>query len=72
MRHDATSGEGVVTWVQDYHERYGMLPAAWFADESGGVDRAAFGAYLATRTVRASWNCTADTGGDGDFTAPTN
>jgi hypothetical protein len=66
VRHDPTCGEGVVTWVDSYHERHGPLPVVWFADEAGVVDTAAYDAYLATRTVRASWNCTADTGGDGD------
>ena len=72
VRHDTTRGEGVVSWVDGYHARFGDLPAVWFADESGKVDAPAYNTYQATRIVRASWNCSADPGGDGDFTAPTN
>jgi hypothetical protein len=72
VRHDPTCGAGVVTWVDGYHARFGELPAVWFADVSGVVDAAAYEEYRATRVVRASWNCSADGGGDSDFTVPTN
>jgi hypothetical protein len=70
VRHDPTCGEGVVAWVDDYHNRFGLLPAIWFADETGAVDMAAFNTYRVTRVVTASWNCSADDGGD-DRVAPT-
>lgn len=68
--HDPACGEGVVTWLDGYHDRYGELPAVWFADEAGVVDTAAYESYRTTRAVSASWNCSASTG-DPDV-APTN
>jgi hypothetical protein len=64
VKHAPINGEGEITWLDLYHEKFGQLPAAWFADKNGIVDTAAFAQYLDTRTVRASWNCTPDTSAD--------
>lgn len=58
VAHAPINGEGEVTWIGMYHEQFGALPSAWFADETGAVDAEAYGEYLDTYTVRASWNCT--------------
>lgn len=68
ITHDPTCGEGEVAWLGLYHERFGALPASWFADENGTVDAEAYATYLDTHTVRASWNCSATTGDGGGFT----
>jgi hypothetical protein len=61
VAHAPLNGEGEVAWLGMYHEMFGDLPAAWFADKDGVVDTGAFARYRDTRTVRASWNCTPDT-----------
>lgn len=66
VTHDPADGEGEVAWLGLYHERFGVLPDAWFADEHGVVDTEAYASYRDTLTVRASWNCTATTG-DPDY-----
>lgn len=60
--HVAGAESGQITWLKLYHERFGLLPDAWFADRNGVVDVTARAVYLSTRTVRASWNCSATTG----------
>jgi hypothetical protein len=70
--HDPTCGEGEVAWLDLYHDRFGPLPAVWFADEAGRIDRTAYESYRGSGTVHASWNCSADTGGDPDFGTPKN
>lgn len=72
VTHDPTCGEGTVSWLDLYHERFGPLPAAWFADETGQVDVDAFRAYRDSGTVVASWNCSADTGDGDGFTTDGN
>jgi hypothetical protein len=67
ITHAPINGEGEVTWLPAYHERFGALTPAWFADEDGSVDSSAYGAYLDTQTVRASWNCQPTGGDDGGF-----
>lgn len=47
--HVEDAGHGVVPWVEVYHERFGTLPAVWFADEDSEVDLHAYARYLATR-----------------------
>ena len=51
--HAPIDGEGEIRWVDKYHQQFGALPAAWFADENGVVDTAALARYLETQTVRA-------------------
>lgn len=70
--HVEEPGRGVVSWVELYHERYGTLPAVWFADEHGTVDTDSYGRYLATRMpvpgappaapFVTAWDCTPTTG----------
>ncbi|MFN2495097.1 MAG: hypothetical protein ABR608_04205 [Pseudonocardiaceae bacterium] len=69
--HVREPGHGVVAWVASYHDRFGTLPAVWFADEHGSVDQDAYGRYQVGRTtgqaspVVTAWDCTPTTG-DGD------
>jgi hypothetical protein len=58
-------GEGEIPWIDVYHQLFGALPGAWFADETGVVDTDSMATYLDTQTVRASWNCS-PTSGDPD------
>jgi len=68
VTHAPINGEGEVTWLPAYHEKFGALAPAWFANENGEVDSSAYGEYLDTHTVRASWNCQPTGGDDGGFT----
>ena len=69
--HAKGRGYGVVSWVDTYHDRFGTLPAVWFADDDGNVDWEAYARYQADRTagrpshVVTAWDCTPTTG-DGD------
>lgn len=69
--HAPINGAGPIAWLPLYHEQFGALAPAWFADEQGVVDASAYDRYLDTREVSACWNCSPDTGGDGDGYAPT-
>ncbi|MGH3852189.1 MAG: hypothetical protein ACRDR6_01550 [Pseudonocardiaceae bacterium] len=69
--HAQDRGHGVVSWVDTYHDRFGTLPAVWFADADGNVDSEAYARYRAGRAagqsshVVTAWDCTPTTG-DGD------
>ena len=64
--HAPINGAGPIAWLDVYHERFGVLTPAWFADKHGVVDASAYDRYLDTREVSACWNCSPDTGGGGD------
>ena len=51
-----------IEWVPDYESRWGDLPPAWFADETGVVDDDAYQDYLDSHEVVASWDCSPSTG----------
>lgn len=70
--HTQDADHGAVGWVDTYHDLFGTLPAAWFADEDGNVDRGAYARYRADRTagqpnpVVTAWDCTPTTGDEDD------
>lgn len=66
LEHQASQGEGRISWVPDYEARFGKLPPLWFADATGVVDRTAHAAYHATGEVFRSWDCSPETGDDDD------
>lgn len=57
IEHVPGNGTGTITWINDYHERFGQLPPEWFAAESGLIDQAAYAKYLKTFELEASWDC---------------
>lgn len=70
--HAKDAGQGVVSWVDIYHDWFGTLPAVWFADEDGNVDCDAYALYQAGRAAGAlsrvvtAWDCTSTTGDEDD------
>lgn len=75
--HRADVGRGTPSWLESYHERYGVLPAVWFADADGVVDRELHLRYLAAWGAPAgrapelivAWDCTPTTNDD-DYRPP--
>jgi hypothetical protein len=61
VAHVEGTDSGEVSWIADYHRQWGELPTIWFTDETGVVDQTAYDLYRRTRTVTASWNCSATT-----------
>jgi Bacterial protein of unknown function (DUF899) len=66
IEHQASQGEGRISWISDYETRFGKLPSLWFADATGAVDQIAYAAYRATGEVFHSWDCTPETDDDDD------
>lgn len=70
--HAKKPGHGEVCWVDTYHDRFGTLPAVWFADEDGNVDYGAYAHYragLATgqpSPIVTAWDCIPTTGDEDD------
>jgi hypothetical protein len=57
IQHVEDSGEGQVSWIDKYHERFGALDKTWFLDKSGNVRSDLFEHYKRTNTIIASWGC---------------
>lgn len=55
--HKEGPGYGVVSWIDLYHERFGTLPAAWFASAEGVVDMAAYESYMDNRSTSGAFKC---------------
>jgi hypothetical protein len=68
VRYDQPSQGGMTTWLDAYHDRFGVLPAIWFADERGQVDVVAYARYVDTRTIEPSVTDRGRTGSAGDET----
>jgi hypothetical protein len=64
LSHQASLGEGQISWVPDYEARFGKLAALWFADATGTVDQTAYATYRATSEVFHSWDCNPTTDED--------
>lgn len=58
LGHQASRGNGRISWIPDYEARFGKLPAVWFADATGTVDQTAYATYCTTGEVFHSWDCT--------------
>ncbi|NOK59850.1 MAG: hypothetical protein GFH27_549291n42 [Chloroflexi bacterium AL-W] len=58
VEHTPAQGEGEITWVSSYEEKFGKLDSVWFTDEHGVLDNNLYETYLETGHVRASWDCT--------------
>lgn len=57
IQHVEDFGEGQVSWIDKYHERFGALDKTWFLDKSGSVRSELFEHYKRTNTIIASWGC---------------
>jgi len=57
IQHVERSGEGQISWIERYHEKYGVLDVTWFMDRSGNVRSDLYEHYKRTNTVIASWSC---------------
>jgi hypothetical protein len=66
LGHQASMGNGRISWVSDYEARFGSLPLLWFADASGTVDQTAYATYRETGEVFHSWDCNPTTDDDDD------
>jgi hypothetical protein len=44
--HQPDKGFGTPSWLRHYHANYGQLPAVWFADATGTVNRELYAKYL--------------------------
>lgn len=57
IQHDQDFGEGQVSWIDKYHERFGALDKTWFLDKNGRVRSDLLEQYKRTKTIKASWGC---------------
>ncbi|WP_448330769.1 hypothetical protein [Streptomyces sp. DSM 41534] len=65
--HAPVKGAGRVDWIDEYTDRFGALPAVWFADASGKIDAEILSRYERTGTVVTNWDCSpVPSGGEGD------
>lgn len=66
--HRPLKGVGEISWMPMYEEMFGPLPALWFTDGDGRVDREALTRYRETGVVVAEWDCSPVPGDGGDIT----
>ncbi|MGH3827619.1 MAG: hypothetical protein ACRDQX_10670 [Pseudonocardiaceae bacterium] len=64
LGHQASLGDGRISWVPAYEARFGKLPPLWFADATGTVDQAEYTTYRETGEVFHSWDCGPTTNDD--------
>lgn len=56
--HGESSGQGHITFIKAYEEKYGKLPKIWFLQRSGKYDEERYKTYLDTGEVTSGWDCT--------------
>ncbi|MCY9784142.1 hypothetical protein KIK06_09575 [Nocardiopsis sp. EMB25] len=64
--HRPDAGSGTPSWIAAYHERFGRLPAVWFAAADGSVDTALRRDYLNGVPFVTAWDCTPTTNDEDD------
>jgi hypothetical protein len=55
--HLENKGEGIIEWVDIYHEKFGALPAVWFVSPLEFFDSELYDRYQRTRVLEMSWDC---------------
>lgn len=58
ISHAETSGEGAITFIDAYEERFGKMPDVWFMDAQGRLDRDLFAKHILEGQVVTGWDCT--------------
>ncbi|MGW8557359.1 hypothetical protein [Streptomyces tubercidicus] len=67
LGHMSSHGNGRITWIAAYEERYGPLPEIWFTGSDGQVDEKRLTHYRETGEVVAEWDCSPVPGDGGDI-----